>query len=124
MDAKVVMFSVCSSSYVNLNKNFARHIPIVEKENVDERLKKELPWVHLVIGEFRNGIAAINTILTPPYYYHIYQNFRLEFVYIHRQSYLITSLSLLLSTKSTNFSGVICPDSPNLYVACESIFIS
>ena len=38
----------------------AEHIPIVEKGNVDEVVKKGLPWVHIIIGECRNGIAAIH----------------------------------------------------------------
>ena len=60
MDAKAIILSNGSSSHVNLSKNFAGHIPIVEKENVDEVVKKGLPWVHIIIGECRNGIAAIH----------------------------------------------------------------
>ena len=60
VDAKAVILSDGSSSHVNLDKNFAGHIQIVEKGNVDEVVKKGLPWVHIVIGECRNGIAAIH----------------------------------------------------------------
>ena len=60
VDAKAVILSDGSSSHVNLDKNFAKHIPIVEKGNVDEVVKKGLPWVHIIIGECRNGIAAIH----------------------------------------------------------------
>lgn len=48
-----------SSSHVNLKDHFASHIAIVEK-NAEEVVKKSLPWVHLIIGECRNGIAAIH----------------------------------------------------------------
>ena len=60
VDAKAIILSDGSSSHVNLDKNFAKHIPIVEKGSVDEVVKKELPWVHIIIGECRNGIAAIH----------------------------------------------------------------
>ena len=60
VDAKAIILSDGSSSHVNLDKNFAKHIPIVEKGNVDEVVKKGLPWVHIIIGECRNGIAAIH----------------------------------------------------------------
>jgi hypothetical protein len=48
VDAKAIILSDGSSSHVNLDKNFAKHIPIVEKGNVDEVVKKELPWVHII----------------------------------------------------------------------------
>ena len=60
VDAKAVILSDGSSSHVNIEKNFAQHIPIIEKGNVDEVVKKGLPWVHIIIGECRNGIAAIH----------------------------------------------------------------
>ena len=60
LDASAVIFSDGSSSHVNLEKNFAKHIPLVEKGNADEVVRKGLPWVHIVIGECRNGIAAIH----------------------------------------------------------------
>lgn len=60
VDAKAVILSDGSSSHVNIEKNFAQHIPIIEKGNVDEVVRKGLPWVHIIIGECRNGIAAIH----------------------------------------------------------------
>ncbi len=59
VDAKAIILSDGSSSHVNLTKNFAKHISLVEKGNADEVVKKGLPWVHIIMGECRNGIAAI-----------------------------------------------------------------
>ena len=60
LDAGAIIVSDGASSHVNLEKNFAKHIPLVEKGNTDEVVKKGLPWVHIIIGECRNGIAAIH----------------------------------------------------------------
>ena len=60
LDASAIIASDGSSSHVNLEKNFAKHIPLVEKVSTDEVVKKGLPWVHIIIGECRNGIAAIH----------------------------------------------------------------
>lgn len=49
-----------SSSHVNFAKYFARHEAYTEKGNVDEVVKTTLPWVHIVIGRCRDGIAAIH----------------------------------------------------------------
>lgn len=60
VDAKATIISDGSSSHVNIAKNFTQHIPLIEKNNVDSVVKKGLPWVHVIIGECRNGIAAIH----------------------------------------------------------------
>lgn len=59
IDKNTIIVTDGSSSHVNLKDNFAGHIAIVEK-NPEEVVKKSLPWVHLIIGECRNGIAAIH----------------------------------------------------------------
>lgn len=59
LDKNTIIVTDGSSSHVNLKDNFANHIAVVEK-NVEEVVKKSLPWVHLIIGECRNGIAAIH----------------------------------------------------------------
>lgn len=48
-----------SRSHINIKNNFAEHISVVEYD-VANVVKKDLPWVHIVIGECRNGIAAIH----------------------------------------------------------------
>lgn len=47
------------ASHTHIKDNFAGHIPIVEY-NPEKMVKTNLPWVHIVIGECRNGIAAIH----------------------------------------------------------------
>lgn len=47
------------ASHSHIKDNFAGHIPVVEY-NPEEVVKSSLPWVHIVIGECRNGIAAIH----------------------------------------------------------------
>lgn len=47
------------ASHSHIKDNFAGHIPVVEY-NPKEVVKNTLPWVHIVIGECRNGIAAIH----------------------------------------------------------------
>ena len=49
-----------SSSHVNLSEYFSKHESFTEKGNVDEVVKSVLPWVHIVIGRCRDGIAAIH----------------------------------------------------------------
>lgn len=49
-----------SSSYVNLSEYFSKHESFTEKGNVDEVVKSVLPWVHIVIGRCRDGIAVIH----------------------------------------------------------------
>lgn len=49
-----------SSSHVNLSEYFFRHESFTEKGNVDEVVKSVLPWVHIVIGRCRDGVAAIH----------------------------------------------------------------
>ncbi len=47
------------ASHTHIKDNFAGHIPIIEYNPV-EVVKNCLPWVHIIIGECRNGIAAIH----------------------------------------------------------------
>lgn len=49
-----------SSSHVNLSEYFSKHESFTEKGNVDEVVKSVLPWVHIVIGRCRDGIATIH----------------------------------------------------------------
>lgn len=48
-----------STSHMNFREYFKSHEIHVEN-NVDEVVKSNLPWVHLVIGMCRNGISAIH----------------------------------------------------------------
>ena len=48
-----------SSSHVNSKDFFKRHVPYTEYD-VDKVVKTNLPWVHIVIGRCKNGIAAIH----------------------------------------------------------------
>jgi transposase-like protein len=48
-----------SASHVNFERNFARHEAHIE-DNVEEVVRNVLPWVHIIIGECRDGIAAIH----------------------------------------------------------------
>lgn len=48
-----------SSSHINLKDYFKRHEPHTEYD-IDEVVKTNLPWVHIVIGRCRDGIAAIH----------------------------------------------------------------
>ena len=48
-----------SSSHVNFKDFFKRHVPYTEYD-VDKVVKTNLPWVHIVIGRCKNGIAAIH----------------------------------------------------------------
>lgn len=48
-----------SSSHINLSKNSTGHKAYIE-ENVDAVVREVLPWVHIIIGECRDGIAAIH----------------------------------------------------------------
>ena len=48
-----------SASHVNFEHDFQGHEAHIE-ENVDEVVRNVLPWVHIIIGECRNGIAAIH----------------------------------------------------------------
>lgn len=49
-----------STSFVNFQKHFRYHVPYVEGDNPEEIVKTHLPWVHVLIGECRNGILAIH----------------------------------------------------------------
>ena len=44
---------------MNFEHDFQGHEAHIE-ENVDEVVRNVLPWVHIIIGECRNGIAAIH----------------------------------------------------------------
>ena len=48
-----------SSSHVNFKDFFKEHVPYTEYD-VDKVVKTNLPWVHIVIGRCKNGIAAIH----------------------------------------------------------------
>ena len=48
-----------SSSHINFKDFFKEHIPYTEYD-VDKVVKTNLPWVHIVIGRCRDGIAAIH----------------------------------------------------------------
>lgn len=47
------------ASHTHIKDNFAGHIPVVEYEP-GKVVRTNLPWVHIIIGECRNGIAAIH----------------------------------------------------------------
>lgn len=49
-----------SSSHNNFADYFTEHIVVTESGNVDKVVKSSLPWVHIVIGRCRDGIAAIH----------------------------------------------------------------
>ena len=49
-----------STSFVNLEKHFKYHVSHVEGDNPDDVVKTYLPWVHVLMGECRNGIMAIH----------------------------------------------------------------
>lgn len=49
-----------SSSHNNFAEYFAEHIAVTKSGNVEEVVKSTLPWVHVVIGRCRDGIAAIH----------------------------------------------------------------
>lgn len=49
-----------SSSHVNFAEYFSKHEAFTEKGNVDDVVKRTLPWVHIVIGRCRDSIAAIH----------------------------------------------------------------
>lgn len=59
IDKTAVIVSDGSSSHINVKSYFAEHKSFVET-NPKEVVRNELPWVHIVIGECRNGIAAIH----------------------------------------------------------------
>lgn len=55
-----VIITDSSTSHNNFADYFTEHIAVTESENVDEVVKSTLPWVHIVIGRCRDGIAAIH----------------------------------------------------------------
>lgn len=59
IDKDTVIVSDGSSSHINFEGYFKGHEQHVES-NVDSVVKTHLPWVHVVIGRCRNGIAAIH----------------------------------------------------------------
>lgn len=48
-----------SSSHVKFKEYFKRHEQYIE-DDVDNVVKTKLPWVHIVVGRCRDGIAAIH----------------------------------------------------------------
>lgn len=48
-----------STSHVNFKEFFKKHVPYTEYD-VDTVVKTNLPWVHIVIGRCKDGIAAIH----------------------------------------------------------------
>lgn len=59
IDKDTVIVSDGSSSHINFEgyfKGYERHV----ESNVDSVVKTHLPWVHVVIGRCRSGIAAIH----------------------------------------------------------------
>lgn len=59
IDKTAVIVSDGLSSHTNVKSYFAEHKSFVET-NPKEVVRNELPWVHIVIGECRNGIATIH----------------------------------------------------------------
>ncbi|MEY8612887.1 IS1595 family transposase [Parabacteroides segnis] len=59
VEKDTVIITDGSSSHVKFKEYFKRHEQYVEY-NVDDVVKTNLPWVHVVIGRCRNGIAAIH----------------------------------------------------------------
>lgn len=59
VDKNAVIVTDGHASHSHIKENFAGHIPVVEY-NPEKVVKNNLPWVHIVIGECRNGIAAIH----------------------------------------------------------------
>ena len=59
VDKNAVIVTDGHASHSHIKENFASHIPVVEY-NPEKVAKNNLPWVHIVIGECRNGIAAIH----------------------------------------------------------------
>lgn len=49
-----------SSSHVNFKDYFKGHMIHIEKADIDKVVKSKLPWVHVIIGRCRDGIAAIH----------------------------------------------------------------
>lgn len=59
VEKDTVIITDGSSSHVKFKEYFKRHEQHIEY-NVDEVVKTSSPWVHIVIGRCRNGIAAIH----------------------------------------------------------------
>lgn len=55
-----IIVSDGSSSHVNFKEYFTEHDVHIEKGDVDKVVKSKLPWVHVIIGRCRDGIAAIH----------------------------------------------------------------
>ena len=60
VDKDTVVVTDNSSSHVNFSEYFSKHEAYTEKGNVDDVVRSALPWVHIVIGRCRDGIAAIH----------------------------------------------------------------
>lgn len=59
IDKDTIVVTDGSTSHTNFREYFKGHEAHVEKD-VDEVVKSNLPWVHLVIGMCRDGISAIH----------------------------------------------------------------
>lgn len=59
VEKDTVIITDGSSSHVKFKEYFTRHEQHVEYD-VDNIVKTSLPWVHIVIGRCRDGIAAIH----------------------------------------------------------------
>lgn len=60
VDKDTVVVTDNSSSHVNFSEYFSKHEAYTEKGNVDDVVRSAFPWVHIVIGRCRDGIAAIH----------------------------------------------------------------
>lgn len=59
VDKDTVIITDGSSSHVKFKEYFKRHEQYIEYD-VDNVVKTKLPWVHIVVGRCRDGIAAIH----------------------------------------------------------------
>ena len=59
IDKDTIVVTDGSMSHANFKEYFKSHEPHIEND-VDEVVKSNLPWVHLVIGMCRDGISAIH----------------------------------------------------------------
>lgn len=62
-----------SSSHNNFADCFTEHTAVTESGNVDKVVKSSLPWVHIVTGRCRDGIAAVHGDVNAQFL-HLYLN--------------------------------------------------
>lgn len=60
VEKDTIIVTDASSSHTNIKDYFKEHDAHVEKGNVDKVVRNKLPWVHVIIGRCRDGIAAIH----------------------------------------------------------------